>query len=97
MAHGLHVLRKPQPEPNRRSILSGELITLSDEVDDQCMERTQGIEAARLLFENGLWFDGVVRGLVAELDYNEETAQDVARAALAERLHAEAGTSPHLR
>ncbi len=61
------------------------------------MERTPGIEAARLLFENGLWFDGVVRGLVAELDYNEETAQDVARAALAERLHAEAGASPHLR
>ena len=51
-----------------------------------------GIAAARVLFDSGLWFDGVVRGLVAELDYDEEKARDVARAALAERLHAEAGT-----
>ena len=60
-----------------------------------CMEHASGIEAARLLFDNGLWFDGVVRGLVAELDYNEEEAKDVARAALAERLLAEEVTSPH--
>jgi hypothetical protein len=60
-----------------------------------CMEHASGIEAARLLFDNGLWFDGVVRGLVAELGYNEERAKDVARAALAERLDADAVTSPH--
>jgi hypothetical protein len=58
------------------------------------MEHASGIEAARLLFDNGLWFDGVVRGLVAELGYTEERARGVARAALAERLDAEAVTSP---
>ena len=60
-----------------------------------CMEHASGVEAARVLFDNGLWFDGVVRGLVADFGYDEEKARDVARAALAERLHAEAATSPH--
>jgi len=53
------------------------------------MEHVPGLEAARALFRHGLWFDGVVRGLVAEVGITEEQAKDAARIALAERLAAE--------
>ena len=45
-----------------------------------------GTHAATLLFDKGLWFDAVVRGLVTELGLTEEQAIDAATAAAATRF-----------
>jgi hypothetical protein len=48
----------------------------------------RGAEAASLLFEKGLWFDAVVRGLVEELGLTTEDATRAALASAAERFSA---------
>jgi hypothetical protein len=53
------------------------------------MEYVPGVQVARTLFRHGLWFDAVVRGLMAEIGLTEEQAKDAARVALAERIAAE--------
>jgi len=59
---------------------------------DSVMHRVPGMNAARLLFDRGLWFDGVVRGLVAELGLTTEEATLAAVAVTRERF--ERGQSP---
>ena len=44
-----------------------------------------GTQAATALFEKGLWFDAVVRGLIEELGLTNEEATLAARAAAHER------------
>jgi hypothetical protein len=44
-----------------------------------------GTHAATLLFDKGLWFDAVVRGLVTELGLTEDQAVEAATAAAAAR------------
>ena len=57
------------------------------------MELVPGKQAAGAVFESGLWLDGVVRRLVAELGFTKEDSKNAAMAALAERLHTEAARS----
>jgi len=46
------------------------------------------------LFENGLWFGAVVRGLVEQLGYSEEQATLAAQTAASGRLVTEAPAEP---
>ena len=55
-------------------------------IDRASMERVPGINTARVLFDRGLWFDGVVRGLVAEVGLTTEEAILAAIAATRERF-----------
>jgi hypothetical protein len=50
------------------------------------MAHIPGAHAATLLFDKGLWFDAVVRGLVTELGLSEDQAIDAATAAAATRF-----------
>ena len=50
------------------------------------MGNIPGTHAATLLFDKGLWFDAVVRGLVTELGLSEEQAIEAATAAAATRF-----------
>ena len=50
------------------------------------MAHIPGSHAATLLFDKGLWFDAVVRGLVTELGLSEDQATEAATAAAAERF-----------
>jgi hypothetical protein len=54
-------------------------------VDDVGMEHVPGVQAATLLFDRGLWFEAVVRGLRSELDFTDEQAIRAATAAAALR------------
>jgi hypothetical protein len=49
-------------------------------------EHVPGVHVAALLFEKGLWFDAVVRGLVRELGFSVDEATEAAIAATAKRL-----------
>jgi hypothetical protein len=68
-----------QPEPD-------DVIGPAPAVDDMSMEPTPGVRAAMLLFDRGLWFEAVVRGLRAELEFSDEAATRAATAAAALRL-----------
>jgi hypothetical protein len=50
------------------------------------MAHIPGAHAATLLFDKGLWFDAVVRGLITELGLSEDQAFDAATAAAATRF-----------
>jgi hypothetical protein len=50
-------------------------------VDDDSPEHVPGVQAATLLFDRGLWFEAVVRGLRSELQFTDEQASKAATAA----------------
>jgi hypothetical protein len=54
-------------------------------VGDAGLEQVPGVEAATLLFDRGLWFEAVVRGLRSELEFTEEQAKQAATTAAALR------------
>ena len=49
-------------------------------------EHVPGVHVAALLFDKGLWFDAVVRGLVLERGFSIDEAREAAIAATAKRL-----------
>ena len=63
-------------------------------------EHVPGVHLAAVLFDKGLWFDAVVRGLVRDLGLGIDEAREAAIAATARRLRGERAlraTSAHLR
>jgi hypothetical protein len=62
-----------------------DVATSTGSVDDVGMEHVPGVQVATLLFDRGLWFEAVVRGLRSELDFTDEQAIRAATAAAALR------------
>ena len=55
-------------------------------VEVTCMAKhVPGVHVAALLFDRGLWFDAVVRGLVLEHGFSTDEAREAAIAATATR------------
>jgi hypothetical protein len=55
-------------------------------VDLRDVEDTPGVRTASVMFDHGLWFEAVVRGLIVELDLDEDEAFRAATAAARARL-----------
>jgi hypothetical protein len=49
------------------------------------LDSTPGARTASMLFDHGLWFEAVVRGLITELGFSTEAATSAAIAAARER------------
>jgi hypothetical protein len=72
--------------PNGFQLWNWHLTGLSVRADDLSMPNTPGVDAATILFDQGLWFEAVVRGLETELGFSAEQASLAAAAAAARRL-----------